>query len=177
MTETMNPSLAPTQPNALGRIASAGSNLQASREVVFKCSPLARVMRRDWSLVSYRVARTAQRYDLARTLQDCLLEFQTQANELQEQVSIPLFQELPLDWLSPVPMQFPIIHRYMAHLLRTFEHVDHSYALLLSATREGLITRQRQHQIFAPIIYVYGSFKATALQQTSRSLSEVQDWD
>lgn len=169
--------LAPSQPNALGRIANAGVSLQAKRAVTFKCSPIARVMRRDWSLVSYRVMRAVQRPEFARKLQESLKEMQVQVNDLEAQVAIPLFQELPTEWLTPIPMEFPIIHRHMAHMLRCFEQVDHSYALLLSATREGLITRKRQWQLFAPIIYVYCSFKAAAMQQYGHNASEVSDWD
>ncbi len=108
---------------------------------------------------------------------EALAELQVQTSALEEQVAIPLFQHLPTDWLTPVPMRFPIIHRYMAQLLRCFEQVDGSYALLLTATREGFIVRERQRQLFAPVIYVYGMFKAAAMQQKGQRVAEIANWD
>jgi hypothetical protein len=133
-------------------------------------------MRRDWTLVSYRITHATRYPEWNMRLQESLREMEFQAEELSNQVALPLFQTLSTEWLAPVSMRFPILHRHMSQLLRNFELVDQSYALLLAATREGLITRERQRQLLSPIIYVYGTFKSAAMQQTAPTSGEAE-WD
>lgn len=154
------------------RLFNIPSGLLAYRDIDLRCAPMARMLRRDWSVVSAHLHYTIRHGDFKQRLDLALDELQVQADDLMAQMSIPFLLKLDSSWLNPVTMRFPIVNRQMKRCLKIIEQVDQSYATLITATREGIITRQRQSEMIAPVHFVYANFKAIAMRKPLKTYEQ-----
>lgn len=161
------------EPKNAMRIEEINMRMSAHREVTMRASPMARVMRRDWNILSAKLYVNARDARYARRIKDDLSEMAWVISDIAEQVRTMPFREADATWLRPRKMHLQIIHPMTASWLRAMVEMDEAFSTLICAERAGLIDRKRRHQLLLPSQLAYMGFKATAMKIQLRTAEEL----
>lgn len=155
------------------RIDALRVNLRARTSVVFNSSPIARIMRRDWNIVSAKLFLNALDRGCAEKIRENVVEFAWQTQDLLETVrSMPL-GELDTSWMRPRLLDVQIIHPFAGQWLRAFQRYDEAYAILINAQKTGRLTPKQRWALTAPCQLAYIGFKATAMNLQLKTAVEL----
>lgn len=147
------------------RMAELRTPLRATITVAFDASPIARVMRRDWNLVSAKLYIHALNKAYRDQIEEDAMEMNWQIDDTYDDVStMPWFGKIDKAWLHTREMQIDVVHPIAATWLRSMVKMDEIYASLICAEKSGLITLKKRRAIVLPCQISYLAFKATALK-------------
>lgn len=147
--------------------------MRAYSEVTFDASPIARVMRRDWNILSINIYIHARDYRERGKIESDLVEMCWQVDDTADQVRSMPFAHLDRQWLSPRRMRVQIVHPIAARLLRSLMTLDEAYRLLICAEKAQMISMKKRHAILLPCQLSYMTFKATAMKMQFRTTDEL----
>jgi len=149
------------------------TNLRADVTVVFKTSPVSRVMRRDWNLVSAKMFLNAIDERQRKRIATDLTELHWQANDL-----LDALQALPMPkedwaWMRPRQIDAQVVHPLAAQWLRCMKTIDECYLILINAEKAKIITRKQRWAMVAPSQLAYLGFKTSAMNLPLKSTTEL----
>ena len=151
------------------RMQSLRARMRAHVDTTFQTGPMARVMRRDWNIVSAKLYVHAIDPAYRKRIEDDIVEMCWQVDDTADEVRAMPFQRLDRSWLHPRRMQLEVVHPLTARWLRAMMTMDELFALLVSAEKAGMITRRKRHAILLPCQVTYLAFKATAMKMSFSS--------
>jgi len=172
-TETANSSGSVVQLKNTHRMDSLRPRMRAYVNATFEASPVARVMRRDWNILSSKLYMNAIDSDYRKRIEDDLVEMSWQIDDTADQVRCMPFQRLDREWLAPRHMQVQVVHPMTASWLRSMMVLDEVFALLICAEKAGMITRRKRISILLPCQLSYMTFKATSMKMEFKSADEL----
>lgn len=146
------------------RLNALRTRMRASVDVTFEASPVARVMRRDWNLVSRKLYMNARDHLYYKKIESDLVEMCWQMDDVADQIRAMPYQRLDRSWLRPRRMRVDIVHPMTAAWLRSMVKLDEVFALLVCAEKSGMITRRKRQAIMLPCQLAYMVFKATSMK-------------
>lgn len=155
------------------RMAALRPRMRAFSEVTFDAAPIARVMRRDWNILSINLYKNSRDEREHKKIYSDLVELSWQVDDTADQVRAMPFAHLDRQWLRPRRMQVQIVHPIAAGLLRSMMTLDEVYRLLICAERVQMISRKKRHSLLLPCQLSYMTFKATAMRIAFRSTDEL----
>lgn len=155
------------------RIANLRASLRASVTITMQTSPLSRVMRRDWNIVSAKLFLNAIDQAYQQQIKHDLDELHWQTDDLLEQLQLFPAEKLDASWMVPRQLSLQVVHPLTASWLRAFRKFDKSIAILINAERAELITRRQRFSFLAPVQLAYFSFKATAMKLPLKTTDEL----
>lgn len=155
------------------RIANLRASLRASVTITMQTSPLSRVMRRDWNIVSAKLFLNAIDQSYQQQIKHDLDELHWQSDDLLEQLQLFPAEKLDSSWMVPRQLNLQVVHPLTASWLRAFRKFDKSIAILINAERAELITRRQRFSFLAPVQLAYFSFKATAMKLPLKTTDEL----
>lgn len=145
----------------------------SSREELFITQPIARLLRRDWNIVSAKMYVFSLKPDYRALIRADLNEFHYQVNELYKLCSIDTFSDVDTSWLSRLTFEVKIISPLSSSWLRGLKTWDACFARLLTAERLGFIDRKQRIKMLQPVSTAYYGFKTTAMKGQARNSLEM----
>lgn len=133
---------------------------------------MARVMRRDWNIVSAKLYLNARDHAYRKRIESDAVEMNWQVDDTADQIRAMPFQRLDRSWLHPRRMRLDVVHPLAAGWLRSMMTMDEIYTLLISAEKAGMISRRKRQAILLPCQIAYMAFKATAMKMELRSADD-----
>ncbi|ABM59448.1 hypothetical protein Veis_3733 [Verminephrobacter eiseniae EF01-2] len=155
------------------RMNALRTRMRAHVDVTFQASPVARVMRRDWNIVSSKLYVNALAQDYRQRIESDMIEMTWQMDDTADQVRAMPFEKLDTSWLHPRRMQVQVVHPITAAWLRSMVAMDEMYAKLICAEKAGMITLRKRHALLLPCQLSYMAFKATAMKMQLRCTDEL----
>lgn len=155
------------------RIEKIRTSLTASATVTFSTSPVARILRRDWNLVSAKMFLNCLDEEYAKLVQDDADELAWQTNDLLDMVKSLPIGNMEMAWMRPRQLNLQIVHPLAAQWLRAFVKYDKAFAILINAEKAQRITRAKRWQLTFPTQMAYMGFKARAMKLPLKSTSEL----
>lgn len=146
---------------------------RATTDVWVLASPIARVLRRDWCLVTSKMfLNVAETPSLEAKIRNELQELHWQIDDLADQVKIFPFAR-DTSWVTPRPMTIDIVHPLAASWLRAMMKMDKVFVDLVCAEKAERITRRQRFSLLLPSQLAYMGFKATSMQLQLKTASEL----
>lgn len=145
------------------RLEKIRASLRAEAELLMQTSPMSRIMRRDWNIVSAKLFLNALDPAYSALIKKDLDELHWQVDDLAHQLKMLRLSTLDKTWMRPRQMVVQVIHPLTASWLRAFKRFDTSFCLLINAEKAGLITRRQRFAMLAPSQLTYFAFKARAM--------------
>ena len=155
------------------RMEALRPRMRAYVDATFEASPVARVMRRDWNIVSSKLYMHALDPAYRKKIEADLVEMSWQIDDTAEQVRSMPFHRLDRQWLRARRIQAQVIHPMTAAWWRSMMALDEAFALLICAEKAGMITRRKRISILLPCQLSYMAFKATAMKTEFKSADEL----
>lgn len=155
------------------RIQTLRTRQRAFVDVTFEASPVARVMRRDWNILSAKLYINSLSPAYREKIEEDAVEMAWLVNDTADQVRTMPFQHLERSWLRPRRMHVQVVHPILATWLRCMRTLDEVYALLICAEKTGLITARQRHAIVLPSQLAYLAFKCTAMRIPLKTTDEL----
>lgn len=148
-----------------GRLDGYRRTLRAEKSILFQTSPMSRVVRRDWNIVSAKMFLNLFDRKLKYRIQDGLMELNWQADDLLEGL-----KRLPMNHvqgvrLRPRLIHVQVVHPFAAQWLRCLRTLDACYEVLINAEQGKVLTRRQRWAMMAPAQLAYLAFKAAAMNQ------------
>lgn len=157
------------------RIQQINTRISAFKDVTMWTSPMARLMRRDWNILSAKLYINAKDSEYASRIKEDLAEMAWVISDLADQVRIMPLLEVSTSWLRPRKMSVQIIHPMTASWLRCMIELDETFMRLICAEKAELIQRKRRHQLMLPCQLAYMGFKATSMKIPLKSSDELME--
>ncbi|MBS3912846.1 MAG: hypothetical protein KGZ70_13765 [Hydrogenophaga sp.] len=157
------------------RIDRIRARLRASATIQMKTSPISRVLRRDWNIVSAKLFLNSLDGDYQQQIRRDLDELHWQVDDLLDQLRATPFGPLDSSWMTPRLLNVQVIHPLTASWLRAFRTFDACFEVLINAERAQKITRKQRFAFTAPVQLAYFSFKATAMKLPLKTTDELLD--
>ncbi len=155
------------------RIAKLRAKLRAESTITMRTSPISRVLRRDWNIVSAKLFLNSIDADYQQQIRRDLDELHWQVDDLLEQLKVMPIGKLDTSWMVPRQLDVKVIHPLTASWLRAFRNFDRCFEILINAERSQLITRKQRFAFSAPVQLAYFSFKATAMKLPLKTTDEL----
>lgn len=155
------------------RLTKLRASLRADANIVMRTSPLARVMRRDWNIVSAKLFLNALDPTYQAQIRRDLDELHWQVDDLWDQVKHLPTEGFDTNWMLPRQLSLQVVHPLTASWLRAFRRFDECFGTLLVAEKGALITRRQRFAFLAPVQLAYFSFKATAMNLPLKTTDEL----
>lgn len=145
------------------RLSKIRADFRASAKLIFNTSPVSRVMRRDWNIVSAKLFLNALDPRIKQRIASDLTELHWQSNDLLEGLqSLPMSKVEPM-WMRPRKIELQVVHPLAAQWLRCMRTIDECYLIMINAEKSGVITRKHRWAMLAPTQMAYMGFKASAM--------------
>jgi len=155
------------------RLAKLKLDLMVQTTTLFKTSPVSRVMRRDWNIVTVKMFFNTMDPRMMARIRDDLTELQWQAADLLDSLkSIPMSKVEPM-WMRPRSIEVQVISPLAGQLLRTMKIIDQCYLIMINAEKAEIITRKRRWAMMAPVQLAYLGFKTAAMNLPLKSTTEL----
>jgi hypothetical protein len=155
------------------RIEHLRARQRAYVDVTFEASPIARVMRRDWNILSVKLYINALSPAYRERIEADMTEMATQVHETATDVRVMPFGHLERSWLRPRRMNLQVVHPVTAAWLRSMRTLDEIYAILICAEKTGLISARKRQAIMLPCHLSYLAFKCTAMKIQLKTSDEL----
>lgn len=155
------------------RLTNLRASLRAEATIMMKTSPISRVMRRDWNIVSAKLFLNALEPAYQSQIKRDLDELHWQVDDLWDQVKHLPSSGIDSSWMVPRQLTLQVVHPLTASWLRGFRKFDDCFSALLVAEKGTLITRRQRFAFLAPVQLAYFSFKATAMKLPLKTTDEL----
>lgn len=155
------------------RLTNLRASLRAEATIMMKTSPISRVMRRDWNIVSAKLFLNALEPAYQSQIKRDLDELHWQVDDLWDQVKHLPSSGIDSAWMVPRQLTLQVVHPLTASWLRGFRKFDDCFSALLLAEKGTLITRRQRFAFLAPVQLAYFSFKATAMKLPLKTTDEL----
>lgn len=155
------------------RLTKLRASLRADAKIVMRTSPIARVMRRDWNIVSAKLFLNALDPNYQAQIKRDLDELHWQVDDLWDQLKLLPTAGFDATWMHPRQLSLQVVHPLTASWLRAFRKFDECFGALLVAEKGTLITRRQRFAFLAPVQLAYFSFKATAMNLPLKTTDEL----
>lgn len=155
------------------RIENLRARQRAYVDATFEASPIARVIRRDWNILSAKLYINALSHSYRRQIEADMTEFATQVHETATDVRLMPFGHLERSWLRPRRMKIQVVHPITGMWLRSMRTLDEIYAILICAEKTGLISARKRQAIMLPCHLSYLAFKCTAMKIQLKTSDEL----
>ena len=149
------------------------TSLRAEATVTYQTSPVARIVRRDWNIVSAKLFVSALDHDYAKKIRADVSDMTWQMQDVLDVARTLPIPDLDTSWMRPRELRLQIVHPLAAQWLRAFTLLDQAYAILINAELDERITPEMRWQIIAPAQMAYMGFKATAMRLPLKSTAEL----
>lgn len=147
------------------RLDNLRTNMRVSTSLQFNTSPMSRVMRRDWNLVSAKLFLNTLDREKCAVIKEDLIEFTWQCNALLETLqAIPMASVDPF-YLHPRRLDIQIVHPLAAGWLRAMRTLDECYVIMINAEKSGRISRKQRWALATPCQLSYMGFKSSAMDR------------
>lgn len=157
------------------RLARIRTSLKARASITMKTSPVSRVMRRDWNIVSAKLFLNAIDHHQRNRIASDLTELHWQSTDLLEVLRAIPMPKAEAMWMRPRALELQVVHPLAAQWLRCMRTLDECYLIMINAEKSGSITRKQRWAMVAPTQMAYMGFKASAMNlplKTSMELLE-----
>lgn len=146
------------------RLERIRASMTARADLIFHTSPVSRVMRRDWNIVSAKLFLNALDERLRQRIADDLVELVWQSTDLLEslQTNIRLDKQ-DMIWMRPRKIELQVVHPLAAQWLRCMRTIDSCYLIMINAEKSGIITRKHRWAMMGPTQMAYMGFKSSAM--------------
>jgi hypothetical protein len=155
------------------RIASLRTKLRAQATITMRTSPISRVLRRDWNIVSANLFLNCLYGDYQNEIRNDLAELHWMVDDLKHELSVLPIGSLDTSWMVPRRLDVQVIHPLTASWLRAFRNFDKCFEILINAERSNLITRKQRFAFTAPVQIAYLIFKAKAMNMPLKTTDEL----
>ena len=155
------------------RIKALRARQRAYVDTTFEASPVARVIRRDWNILSVKLYINALSPAYKDRIAADMTEMAKQVHETAEDVRAMPFGHLERSWLRPRRMNLEVVHPITAMWWRSMLTLDEIYAILICAEKTGLISARKRQAIMLPCHLSYLAFKCTAMKIQLKTSDEL----
>jgi len=155
------------------RLERLRTTLRVNTTITMLTSPLARILRRDWNLVSAKLFVNALDKDYEQLIRQEVSELAWQAADLHDLASALPVSQTEAAWMRPRTLHIQIVHPITAQWLRAFVVYDRAFAKLINAEKAGRMTKQQRLAMIRPCQLSYMGFKAIAMKMCLKSTEEL----
>ena len=155
------------------RIAKLRAKLRAEATITMRTSPISRVLRRDWNIVSAKLFLNSLEADYQKEIRSDLDDLHWMVDDLLDQLTVMPIGKLDASWMVPRQLNVQVIHPLTASWLRAFRNFDKCFEILINAERSQLITRKQRFAFSTPVQMAYLSFKAKAMKIPLKTTDEL----
>ncbi|WP_234265109.1 hypothetical protein [Hydrogenophaga sp. NFH-34] len=155
------------------RLQRIRASMSAAASIQFATSPIARILRRDWNIVSAKLFLNCLDPDWAKLVREDAAEMTWQMSDLLDIVkSLPVGQ-IEHAWMRPRKINLQIVHPICAQWLRAFTKYDQAYTILINAQKSGRMQPKQRWALTLPSQMAYMGFKARAMKLPLKSTTEL----
>lgn len=155
------------------RLERIRASMKASASLVLVASPVARILRRDWNLVSAKLFLNCLDSEYAKLVREDAAEMTWQMSDLLDMAKTIPLTGVDQSWMRPRQLNLQIVHPIAAQWLRAFTRYDQAYTILINAQKSGRITPKRRWAYTFPCQMAYMGFKARAMKLPLKSTAEL----
>jgi hypothetical protein len=155
------------------RLERIRTSMLARADLIFQTSPVSRVMRRDWNIVSAKLFLNSLSPQIRQRISDDLVELVWQSTDLLDSLQTLRKPDDENLWMRPRKLQLQVIHPLAAQWLRCMRNIDSCYLIMINAEKSGVITRKHRWAMLGPTQMAYMGFKASAMNLPLRAAKEL----
>lgn len=147
------------------RIDEIESRLAIEKELNVLTSTASRVLKRDWNIVCSKMYVFSLDRRLGKKIRQALDDLHWAVRDLQESAPIGMFRYQSTEWLQPRPFTLRIVSAEAASWLRAIVAIDGCVAKMLSAEKDGYLTKEQRIRLLRPTNIAYVNFKFSAMNK------------